>query len=317
MTSPLIPSDPPPGAAEIGERRVEANGLSFRVLEAGSGDELALCLHGFPECAHSWLGQLPALAQLGFRAWAPDLRGYGDSDRPPEREDYAIEKLLADVDGWIDAAGARGRTTLIGHDWGAIISWYYAMRNPGALKRLAILNVPHPRTMGEQMSLRQLGRSWYAVAFQVPGLVERMLGEDGKWIERMLRESSSKTSSSGFSDEVVAACVRGAAKPGAVTSMVNYYRALFAGGGGRRQQALGFPKIEVPTLCVWGEQDIALTKQVSFGQARYAPQLIQRYIPEASHWVQQDEPELVNEMLRAWIAGEPVPHAKGATADIG
>ena len=327
MTSPTNSSDfpVPPSSSKgpsslpegICERHVDANGLTFRVLEAGSGDELALFLHGFPECAHSWLGQLPLLSELGFRAWAPDLRGYGDSERPAAREDYALEKLIDDVDGLMEAAGARGRTTLIAHDWGAIIAWAYAMRRPGALSRLVTMNVPHPACFGEQMSLRQMGRSWYGLAFQFPGLVERVLGGDGEWVRRMLKRTSSKTSSSQIDDAVVEACVRGASKPGAVTSMVNYYRALVRGGGGQRQKKLGYPKVDIPVLCIWGEQDIALTKEVSFGQARYAPRLVQRYLPEASHWVQHDEPELVNEMLRAWLAGEPVLHAEGATADIG
>jgi len=302
---------------EISERRVAANGLSFRVLEAGSGNDLALCLHGFPECAHSWLGQLPALAGQGFRAWAPDLRGYGQTTRPPAREDYALEKLLADVDGLIENAGAYGRTTLIGHDWGAIIAWLYATRRPGALVRLATMNVPHPGCFKRQFSLRQFARSWYAIAFQVPGLVERVLGEDGRWVRRMFERTSSRTSSSHIDDAVVEACVASAATPGAVTAMVNYYRAMFRGGGARRQEQLGYPKIEIPTLSIWGEQDVALTKRVSFGQSHYAPALVQRYVPQASHWVQHDEPELVNEMLRAWIAGEPVPHAEGAEGDLG
>ena len=216
---------------EISERRVAANGLSFRVLEAGSGNDLALCLHGFPECAHSWLGQLPALAGQGFRAWAPDLRGYGQTTRPPAREDYALEKLLADVDGLIENAGAYGRTTLIGHDWGAIIAWLYATRRPGALVRLATMNVPHPGCFKRQFSLRQFARSWYAIAFQVPGLVERVLGEDGRWVRRMFERTSSRTSSSHIDDAVVEACVASAATPGAVTAMVNYYRAMFRGGG--------------------------------------------------------------------------------------
>ena len=89
------------------------------------------------------------------------------------------------------------------------------------------------------------------------------------------------------------------------------------GGGSRRQQALGHPNIELPTLMIWGEQDVALTRALTFGTDRYVPQLVLRYLPDASHWVQQDQPELVNEMLEAWLADQPVPHAPGAQDDLG
>ncbi len=118
-------------------------------------------------------------------------------------------------------------------------------------------------------------------------------------------------------DAFLAECVKSASQPGAVTSMVNYYRAMARGGGLRRQRALGFPKIEIPVLCIWGEQDIALNKQVTFGEAAYANKLVQRYLPDASHWVQHDQRELVNEMIAAWVGGEDVPHAPGAVGDIG
>ena len=305
----------PPG---IRERRVAANGLEFRVLEAGPEDaeEFALCLHGFPECAHSWLGQLPLLAGLGFRVQAPDLRGYGESDRPRERSAYAIEELVADVEGWIGAAGVRGRTTLVAHDWGAIIAWVYASRHPDSLRRLVTMNVPHPMCFREQAGFRQFLRSWYALLFQVPGLVERILGRDGEWVRRALTRTSAKEGA-GVDDAVVDACVKSAAGEGAVTAMVAYYRELLSGGGARRMMTHGFEPVPMPVLSIWGEQDVALTKRVSFGQQRYAPRLVQRYLPHASHWVQHDDPKLVNAMLEAFLKGESVPHAEGASGDIG
>ena len=112
-------------------RTVEANGIRFAVREeVRSGERgLALCLHGFPESGHSWRHLLPTLAELGHRAWAPDLRGYGDSDKPPRTRDYAIETLMDDVAGLIAAAGVE-RATILAHDWGAIIAWHVAMRRP-------------------------------------------------------------------------------------------------------------------------------------------------------------------------------------------
>src|SRR5512135_3722025 len=124
----------PMGDAEIRHEFVQANGLRFHVAACGEGERLALCLHGFPECWYSWRNQLPLLARLGYRAWAPDMRGYGESDRPPHREDYAIERLMADVAGLIDASGARS-TLLLAHDWGGIVAWYFAMRQVRPLER--------------------------------------------------------------------------------------------------------------------------------------------------------------------------------------
>lgn len=296
--------------------RVQANGLGFRILEQGAGDRLALCLHGFPECAHSWRHQLPLLAGLGYRAWAPDLRGYGQSDTPAAREDYALEKLLGDVDGLIAAAGAHGRTTLLAHDWGAIIAWYYAMRHPGALERLVIMNVPHPACVPEQLHLRQVARSWYMSFFQLPWLPERLVEWRGpRWTTDMLRHTAVHPER--FDDAAMTHFEANASRPGAATAMFHYYRAALAGGGFARQQRLGYPPIRVPTLMLWGEQDLALGKRLSFGTARWVPNLVQRYLPDASHFVQQDQPELVNALLEAWLEDRPVPHAARATADFG
>ena len=165
-------SDTPPIAHEF----VQANGLRFHVATCGEGDHLALCLHGFPECWYSWRYQLPLLAELGYRAWAPDLRGYGQTDRPPRREDYAIERLLDDVAALIDASGARS-TILVAHDWGAIVAWYFAMRRQRPLERLVIMNVPHPAVIERAIRRpRQLLRSWYVLFFQIPGLPELLMG---------------------------------------------------------------------------------------------------------------------------------------------
>ncbi len=127
----------------IREIEVKTDGLRFHVLEAGAGDRLALCLHGFPELGFSWRYQLPLLAELGFRAWAPDLRGYGGSDRPQGMHEYAIERLMDDVASLIDASGAR-ETVLIAHDWGGVIAWYFALRRIRPLSRLVVMNLPHP-----------------------------------------------------------------------------------------------------------------------------------------------------------------------------
>lgn len=294
---------------QIRHEFVRANGVRFHVAACGDGERLALCLHGFPECWYSWRHQLPLLARLGYRAWAPDLRGYGESDRPSRREDYAIEVLMADVTGLIDASAARS-TMLVAHDWGGIIAWYVAIRRLRPLDRLVIMNLPHPGVMERAMrTKRQLARSWYAFFFQLPRLPEALLRtRNYRAISDAFR--SMAIDKSRFPEDVLNVYRANAARPGALTAMLNYYRALIRGGGARRQQRLGYPVIETPTLMLWGEHDTALGKETTYGTDAFVRNLTLRYLPNVSHWVQQEAPETVNAMLEAWLTGQPVPAAR-------
>ncbi len=284
----------------ITHRFVDANGLRFDVATCGDGDRLALFLHGFPESSYSWRYQMPLLARLGYRCWAPDLRGYGATTRPPHLQDYAIEALMADVAGLIDAAAARS-TVLLAHDWGAAIAWYFAMRRLRPLERLVIMNAPHPAVMEKVLPTpRQLLRSWYVLFFQIPKLPELLLSmRNFRPIAEAFR--SSAVDKSRFPDEVLRVYQDAAAQPGALTAMINYYRAIGRGGGGTRQRRLGYPIIETPTLMIWGEEDIALGKETTYGTDAYVPGLTLHYLPNVSHWVQQEAPEKVNAILEAWL----------------
>jgi len=301
--SPLAPAAVAP---EIRHQSVRANGLRFHVASCGAGDRLALCLHGFPESWYSWRHQLPVLARLGYRAWAPDLRGYGESDRPARVAEYAIERLLEDVAGLIDAAGAR-ETVLLAHDWGAVIAWYFAMRRLRPLQRLVIMNVPHPAPMARALrGFAQLRRSWYVLFFQLPWLPELALRARGAaLVGRAFREMA--VDKSRFPESVLQVYRENALRPGAARAMVSYYRALVRGGGGERQRRLGYPMIDVPTLLVWGEEDAALGRETTYGTEAHVRDLTVRYLPGVSHWVQQEAPESVNAMLEAWLTGRPVP----------
>jgi pimeloyl-ACP methyl ester carboxylesterase len=298
-------------SSSIRHEFIDAGELRFHVAACGEGKRLALCLHGFPECWYSWRHQMPLLADLGYRVWAPDLRGYGETTKPPHLQDYAIEKLLGDVGALIDVSGSAS-VTLVGHDWGAIIAWYFAMQKIRPLERLVIMNAPHPVAAESAFrTWKQLRRSWYAMFFQLPRLPEALLrARDFRAIGEAMR--SSCTNRERFSDEALAVFRRAAAQPGAITGMLNYYRAFIRGGGAARQRKLGAPIIETPTLVIWGERDVALTKATTFGTDAYVSDLTLRYLPDASHWVQQDDPDTVGRMLRAWLSGEPVPEAGGA-----
>ncbi|MDH3211588.1 MAG: alpha/beta hydrolase [Myxococcales bacterium] len=287
---------------------VEANGLRFHVAACGDGERLALCLHGFPECWYSWRYQLPLLSRLGYRVWAPDLRGYGETDRPRRVADYAIETLMNDVAGLIDASGARS-TLLVAHDWGAIIAWYFAIRRVRPLERLVVMNLPHPGAAGPAFrTWRQRRRSWYALFFQLPWLPEQLIGAlRFRAIGEMIRRSCANPDR--FPEEVLSVYRESAARPGAMKAMLDYYRAFVRGGGLVRQRRLGFPAIDTPTLLLWGEDDVAFGKETTFGTEVYVRDLTLRYLPGVSHWVQQDAPDIVNAMLEAWLGDRPVPES--------
>lgn len=285
---------------------VEANGLRFEVEMLGEGDRLALLLHGFPELAYSWRHQMPLLAELGYRVWAPNQRGYGNTTRPRERAAYEMKHLLADVAGLIDVSGAKS-VTLIGHDWGAMVAWFFAIRRVRPLERLVIMNVPHPLVFREHAkTLPQALRSWYVGFFQFPRLPELLLGLNrAEPIAQAILRSAAEPAR--FPRAVLDVYRANAARPGALTAMIDWYRANVGGDGLRDQLRLGVPVIDVPTLMIWGERDVALGKATTYGTERYVRDLQIRYLPRASHWVQQDAPETVNALLAAFLKGEPVP----------
>ena len=296
-------------ANAITHRTIHANGLDFHVAVAGSGEQLALCLHGFPESCFSWRHQMPRLAQLGYLVWAPDLRGYGGSSRPFGVAAYSMHNLTADVAALIEASGAK-QTVLIGHDWGALIAWDYAMFGRVPIARLIIMNVPHPALAEKGLrTLRQLAKSWYIFFFQLPVIPEWTLARNGyAAIAQAFRGMA--VDKSRFPREVLRVYQDSAAQPGALTAMINYYRALLRDVRANRRR--GTPQIKVPTLMLWGEADAALGKELTYGTDRYVSDLTLRYLPNVSHWVQQEAPETVNQMLQAWLSGKAVPQAPGA-----
>lgn len=286
--------------------RVLANSISFEVATMGTGDRLVLCLHGFPEHAYSWRHQLPMLAKLGYRVWAPNLRGYGGTDSPQEVAAYKLDLLVEDVASLIRAASDR-RTVLIGHDWGGALAWTLAMRQPELLSHLVVFNFPHPACFLRELKRpAQCLRSWYMLFFQVPTLPEAVLGFRqaygiGELFRRTAREGSR------LPEEAIELYRRNASRPGRLTAMIHWYRALLRNGGWREFTQKHFPKIDIPTLFIWGSADPALSIRTTRGTEEYVPNLTFRVLPGVSHWVQQEAPETVNGMLEAWLKGLPVP----------
>ncbi len=282
-------------------RVVTANRIDFEVAEAGSGDRLALLLHGFPELNHSWRFQIPLLVERGWRVWAPNLRGYGATSKPEGVRAYALDHLTQDVAALIDAAKAEGgaqEVMLVAHDWGAIIAWNFAILKLRPLTRLIIMNVPHPLVgLRELRKWRQFWKSWYIFFFQIPRLPEwGLLRNGGEMIKRAFSEMA--VDKSRFPEDVQAVYAKAAQRPGALTAMINYYRALLRY---RNVIDTGTGRVDVPTLMIWGEEDRALNIHCTQGTEQWVSDLTLHRLPGVSHWVQQEAPEAVNRLMAEWL----------------
>jgi epoxide hydrolase 4 len=280
-------------------RRVAVGDVTLSVREEGSGDPVVL-LHGFPESSYSWRHQMDALAAAGYHAVAPDLRGYGGSDRPSEVADYALPKLVEDLAGLIGALGAE-RAHVVGHDWGGSVAWGAASRRPELVRSLTILNSPHPVASAEARQVpEQQRRSWYMLLFQFPGIAEDWLSRDDF---ANLRTFVFDTAPPGtFSEEDQAAFIAALSQEGALTAALNYYRANIPPESWLRPPP-DLPPVEVPTMILWGT-----------GDAYMSPMLLERSLAKVSgpatvhrlegvsHWVQQEVPDVVNAHLLEFLA---------------
>jgi pimeloyl-ACP methyl ester carboxylesterase len=277
---------------ELEDRFATVDGVRLHYVEAGEGP-LVVLLHGFPEFWWSWRHQIPALVEAGYRVVAPDQRGYAQSGRPRHWREYRIERLAADVAGLIEAVGEE-QAYVVGHDWGAAVAWMVATLHPERVRRLAILNVPHPDVMQRtlQRSPRQLLHSWYMFFFQIPWLPEHLMG----WGGRRTLESAYRDARPGaFTAEDYARYEEALAGPEGFRGPINWYRAALRRSP-RAMRALYRP-IPAPVLVIWGEQDRFLAKEMADPDPRWVPDARVVRLPAASHWVQHDEPERVNALL--------------------
>ena len=294
----MTPSWSPDAGSGITVREVAANGLTFEVAQAGAGDHLVLCLHGFPELNFSWRHQMPLLAELGYRVWAPNQRGYGASSRPAGVASYSVDRIVADAAALFDASGAS-KLTLMAHDWGGAIAWNFAINRVRPIERLVVMNLPHPYCFAEALKHgAQRRRSWYMAAFQIPWLPERLMAANRAAAVRNAFRGMA-VDKSRFPDAVLDVYADAALRPGALGAMINWYRAA---ARHRDKMAIGNGgKVDVPTLIVWGEEDTALGLETLDGTERYVRDLTIRRLPGVSHWVQQEAPEAVNAIVREWL----------------
>ncbi len=282
---------------EAHARFVSVDDIRLHVILAGPEDgPLAVLLHGFPENWYSWRHQIPLLVDLGYHVVVPDQRGYNLSDKPLGVAAYQTDHLVSDVLGLLRALG-REKATLIGHDWGGVVAWRFAMELPHAVERLVVMNAPHPQVYARELrsGWDQRLRSWYALFFQLPCLPEVLLSfAPRKTAEVFFSRTATRTSA--FEEQDLARMASALAQPGALHAMLNWYRA-----------ALQFPtatpprRVEAPTLLLWGEDDVALSKALTFNLTEWVPQIQVRYILNCGHWVQNEAPDAVNAHIRSFL----------------
>ena len=288
------------------------NGVRLHYVTAGPEDgDLVVLLHGFPEFWYSWRNQIPALVEEGYRVAALDMRGYNESEKPQDVESYEIEDLVGDVVGFIDHLGEES-AHVVSHDWGGAVAWALGIAQPEAIDKLVVMNAPHPAAFARNLDLDQLKRSWYVLFFQIPMLPEWLLtADDGQLVGDLFRDQAADPDA--FSEDDIERYKAAFTKPGAATGAINYYRSYVRAIAepmarsaipvvGQFFDPPGSEEIPVETLLLWGEQDDALGVDLSMGLDEWVPDIqVERY-PEASHWVQCDAPEQVNEDLTDFLA---------------
>ena len=274
------------------------NGVRLHYVTQGAGPLLIL-LHGFPEFWYSWRHQIPALAKH-FTVVAPDMRGYNESEKPSGVANYHIDRLTGDVGGLIRAFHEE-RAVIIGHDWGGGVAWSFAANYPHMTEQLVVLNCPHPGTFQKalQENRQQLRRSWYIFYFQIPWLPElglRLFRR--RFIAQAFRGMAVRKEA--FPDKELHKYAEALETPGSARAAINYYRAAFRHR--LRHGAIHLPQISRPTLLIWGEEDTALGKELTHDMDEYFSDRFEiKYIPKCSHWVQQEQPELVNQHLLEFL----------------
>jgi pimeloyl-ACP methyl ester carboxylesterase len=282
----------------LSERTIATHGIHLHAFEAGPADgPLLILLHGFPEPAFAWKAQIGPLAAAGFRVLAPDQRGYDRSDKPKGVSAYGLDRLVGDVLGLIAAAG-RERAFLAGHDWGGAVAWWTAITHPERVAKLAILNMPHLGVFRKHLrrSPAQLARSSYILAFQVPWLPERLLRRnDWALAVRGLCESARPGT---FSAADLARYREAWERPGAMTAMIDYYRAALRSPP---KQPLD-QRVRVPTLLLWGARDRFLGREMALPSIDRCDDGRLVFLETATHWLQHEEPEEVNRRLLEFFA---------------
>lgn len=269
-------------------RRIAGDGVELAVLDEGEGHPVLL-LHGFPDSSRLWRHQVAALSAAGMRAIVPDLRGFGESDKPAAVEEYAVARSVADMVAILDTL-AIDRAHVVGHDFGAVVAWVLAALVPERVDHLVVMSVGHPAT-GRLRTMEDRERAWYQLLFQFPDVAEALLQrDDWKLLRELLREDGDVEQ---YFDDL--------SRPGALTAGLNWYRANLAPQL-ELQRRTPLPAVAAATLGLWSSGDNYLTEHRMIRSREHVtgPWRYER-IDDASHWMQLDEPERVNELLLEFL----------------
>jgi len=293
MVSNRGPNAPLPDAPGIERTTRVVNDTALHVVAAGeSTAPLVVFLHGFPEFWYEWHRYVEPFVDAGYRVVVPDQRGYNRSEKPDGARAYRISELSRDVVELI-ASEDHDSAHVVGHDWGAAVAWDLALRHPTAVDRLGIINVPHPTVFERELrsNLTQLRKSWYMFFIQLPRLPEWVFRRNEfEFIVRAMQEGAR---SGTFGESHFDSYRRAWAEPGALTAMLNWYRALF-----RHREDPPREEVSAPTLILWGLNDQALVPGMATKSVRYCENGRLKRFPEATHWVPHEEPERVIDALR-------------------
>ncbi len=278
------------------------NSIRMHYVQAGTNpDTVLLLLHGFPEYWYSWRHQLAALHSR-YTLVAPDLRGYNETDKPPFVWSYTIQTLMNDMLQLLDTLGYQ-QAVIVGHNWGGMLAWYLSIYHPHRVQRLIIMNTPHPVLFADAIHTnpRQMLRSTYLSLFQLPFLPELYIrANDFAELTTMFRSKTARPDT--FSDADIQAYKDALRKPGALSAALNWYRAFISMGGNVGTFFGSKKHVTVPTMLLWGEQDPFLGKELSYNTERFVSDLRTHYLPDSSHWVQQEQPDLVNHYINAFLS---------------
>jgi pimeloyl-ACP methyl ester carboxylesterase len=286
---------------ELIHETVEANGIRLHAARCGDGP-LMLFLHGFPEYWAMWRPMLEHFGARGYRAVAPDLRGYNLSEKPPAVEAYRAKHLMADVLA-LAARYTKDKFVLVAHDWGGAVAWGVAIAHPERLAKLVMVNSPHPYIFWRELcnNPAQQQASEYMRFFRLPK-AERVLSENG--YARLLGAFAD------LDEEARKALVEAWSQPGALTGGLNYYRAspmyppsAEDPGASKLQLKPEDFMVKVPTLVIWGERDTALLAGCLEGLDMVVPNLKLVRVPDATHWVARERTALVIREIEAFTIG--------------
>ena len=274
---------------------ITINEFSFNLLSSGpQNGDVILLLHGFPQFADAWSGVMPFLAEAGFRTVALDQRGYSAGARPPDVESYHVAHLTADVLALADTLGATS-FHIVGHDWGGFLAWKLAAEHPNRVRSISVLSTPHIDAFCEAIATDpdQKARSQYIDFFKMPGHVAEafFLKDDAARLRGVYQGK--------VPEPQVSSNVRRLSEPGVLTSVLNWYRALDL------RTRVG--EIRVPTLFVWGDQDLALGRAAATETARYVNSPYQFEILDGySHWLLEEAPDKISALVLRHLTANPL-----------